>query len=79
MARYELTLSNGEKMVAEHPSPSIDRLLIEVEANAFILVAEIKSGSTSLPKEVLVATRQITLIRTLDEGSMQGSGFKAKR
>ena len=79
MARYELTLSNGEKLVAEHRSASIDKLLTEVEANAFLLVSEIRSGAVAPAKEVMVATRQITLVRSLDEGSMQGSNFRSKR
>ena len=79
MARFELTLSNGEKMVAEHRSTGIDKFLTEVEANAFLLVTEIRSGSQTPPKEVMVATRPITLIRTSEEGSMQGSNFRAKR
>lgn len=79
MARFEVTLSNGEKLVAEHGCEAIADLMAEVETKAYLLMVEIKPGVQTPPKEIMVATRQLTLIRSLDAGSMQGSNFRAKR
>ena len=77
MARFELTISGGEKFLVEHPAASMNELLLDLADRQFVLLDEVRSGSAA--REVIVSTRQITLVRPLAEGSMQGSGFRAKR
>ncbi len=79
MARFELTISNGEKILIDHPADDIKALLAELSASAFLVAVEIKVGATSVPHEVILATRQITLARPADADSRQSSTFRPKR
>ncbi len=79
MARFELTMSNGETVLLDHPSGGMEELLTELTANAFLVGNEIKAGSTAPPRDVMLATRQITLIRPADADSRQSSTFRPKR
>jgi hypothetical protein len=79
MARFELTISNGEKILIDHPADDIQALLAELSASAFLVAVEIKVGATSAPHDVILATRQITLARPADADSRQSSTFRPKR
>ena len=80
MARFELTISHGEKILVDHAADGMLAILAELEGNRFVLFNEVKGGSAASGREVIVASQQITLVRLLeDQRSTQGSGFKSKR
>ena len=79
MARFEVTLSGGERILVDHAAPAMQQILDEVTGNDFILFSEVKGGSATSARDVIVATRQITLIRPLDERSTQSTEFRPKR
>jgi hypothetical protein len=79
MARFEVTLVTGEKIVVEHPTPSMSDFLAEVDGKALLLFKEITGAATGASREVILASRQITMIRPLSELSTQGSNFRPKR
>lgn len=80
MARFELTISGGEKLLVDHGAADLTEMLTELQDNSFLLLREVKGGSAAPAREVIVANRQITLVRLLeDQRSTQGSGFKSKR
>lgn len=77
MARFEMTISGGEKILVDHPATDMQDMVNDLATNTFILLMEVKGGVPA--KELIVATSKITLIRPLGERSMQGSDFKPKR
>ena len=77
MARYELTLSNGEKVLVEHPADSIEKIMSAIEGKAFVQFAEVVVG-TPAGRDALIATEHLALIRLLGFES-QGSQFRPKR
>lgn len=77
MARFEMTISGGEKILVDHPAMDMQDMVNDLATNTFILLMEVKGGVPA--KELIVATSKITLIRPLGERSMQGSDFKPKR
>lgn len=79
MARFEMTLSGGERILVDHAAPAMQEMLKEFAGNDFVLLSEVKGGSSTPAREIIVATRQITLIRPLDDRSTQGSDFRPKR
>jgi hypothetical protein len=79
MARFEMTLNGGEKILVDHAVPAMQELLQDVAANDFMLFSEIRGVSSAPDREIIVATRQITLIRPLDQQSRQGTAFRPKR
>lgn len=79
MARFEMTLSGGETILVDHAALAMQEMMGDLAANDFVLFTEVKGGSATPAKEIIVATRQITLIRPLEQHSMQGSNFKPKR
>lgn len=79
MARFELTLSTGEKILVDHAATGMTEILSEVENKAFLVLSEVMGGSSTPAREVIVASRQIALIRPLGDRSMQGSDFRPKR
>lgn len=78
MARFEITINNGEKILVEHPSTSFDELALEFSTNPLMLFKEIKPGSSVPPIDVMVKTSEIALVRPIGEG-MMGSQFRGKR
>jgi hypothetical protein len=78
MARFEMTISNGEKILVEHPAVTMQDIVTELADNDFMLFNEIKGGSSTPARELIVATSQITLIRSLGEHG-QTSDFRPKR
>ena len=76
MARYELTLTGGEKILADHPAESMDEIISALEGKAFVAFAEVKVGSGG--RDVLISTEHVALIRPLGVES-QGSQFRPKR
>lgn len=79
MARFEMTLSDGEKILVDHPAVGMQEMLSELDAHGFLLFSEIKGGSSTPAREVIVASSQITLVRPLGDQSFQGSNFRPKR
>lgn len=77
MARYELTLSSGEKILVDHPAESTDEILAAFDGKAFVPFSEVKVGTSSV-RDVLVASVQVALVRPLG-GDSQGSQFRPKR
>jgi hypothetical protein len=79
MARFEMTISNGETILVDHAAADMQALLAELMGNAFLLGAEVKVGTAAAPREVIVASRQVTLVRAADSDSRQSSTFRPKR
>jgi hypothetical protein len=79
MARFEVILSSGEKIVVDHPTSSMAELVSEFEGKDFLTLTEIIGASAAGVREIIVASGQITLIRPLSDQSTQGSNFRPKR
>jgi len=79
MARFEMTLSTGETILVDHVATGMDQILAELTAHPFVLFSEVKGGSSSPAREVIVATSQIAIVRPLHGESRQGSSFVPKR
>ena len=79
MARFEMTISNGEKILVDHASAGMEEITRRIRRSGFLLFSEIKRSSSSAPSEVIVASGQITLIRPLDDQSRQNTDFRPKR
>jgi hypothetical protein len=79
MARFEMTISNGETILIDFPANDMPELLAELTGNAFLIGTEVKVGVTSAAREVIVASRQVTLARPADADSRQSSTFRPKR
>ena len=78
MARFEMTTSNGEKILVDHASASMQDIVTELGDHDFVLFNEIKGGSSTPARELIVATSQITLIRSVGDRA-QSSDFRSKR
>jgi hypothetical protein len=78
MARFELTISNGEKIMVEHAAADMREFAADLDGKQMVLFNEIKTGSSTPARELIVATNQITLVRSIGEG-MLGSAFRGKR
>jgi len=78
LARYELTLTNGEKVLVDHPAENTDEILAAFDGKAFVPFGEVRVGSTTAVRDVLVASAQVALVRPLG-GDSQGSQFRPKR
>lgn len=78
MSRFEMTITNGEKILVEHAAATVQDLAAEIDGKAFLVVLEIKTGSSTPTRELIVATNQIALVRPIGEG-MLGSEFRGKR
>jgi hypothetical protein len=79
MARFEMTISNGEKILVDHEGGGMQDFLDALDENDFLLLSEVKGGSSTPAREVIVASGQITLIRPLGEHSTQSTTFRSKR
>ncbi len=79
MSRFEMTISDGEKIIVDHPAPDVPGFLSELASNDFLVLMEIRGGSSGMSQEVIVATRQITLVRSIDADSRQSTTFRPKR
>ena len=79
MARYEVTLASGEKIVIDHGAADVTELLPAVESKQFLLLKEITGASVAAARDIIVASGQITMIRPLSDMSSQGSNFRPKR
>ena len=79
MARFELTISGGEKILVDHACAGMEELRKHLDGNEFILFSEVKVGSPTPIREVIISTRQITLLRPVTDGTTQGSSFRPKR
>lgn len=79
MARFEVTLSGGEKIVVDHPATGMAELIADVDGKAFLLLKEITGASAAAARDIIVASRQITMVRPLGDLSTQGSSFRPKR
>jgi hypothetical protein len=79
VARFEFTISNGETILVDHPANGMTELLTQLDTHAFLLANEIRVGSTAPPREVIMASSQVTLVRAADSDSRQSSTFRPKR
>lgn len=79
MARFEMTLSAGDKVLVDHAAAGMPELLAELTANAFVLYDEVSAASATAPRPVIVASSQIVMIRLLDGLSTQSTTFRPKR
>ena len=79
MARFEVSLASGEKIVVDHAAPSMGDFLTEVDGKAFTLFTEITGAAAGASREIILASNQITMIRPLSEQSTTASNFRPKR
>lgn len=79
MARFEVTLAGGEKILVDHSAATMQEMLQELTGSDFMLFNEVKGGSVAPVREVIIATRQLTLVRPLGDNEFQGSDFRRKR
>ena len=79
MARFEVTISSGEKIVIDHNVTGMAELAAEIEGKQLLLSTEITGASSGAARDILIAGRQITMIRPLSDQSTQGSNFRPKR
>ncbi len=79
MSRFEITMTDGEKILVDHTAGNMEALLSQLNDNAFVMFNEIRVGATTQPREVILASRQVTLIRPADSDSRQSSTFRPKR
>jgi hypothetical protein len=79
MARFEITISNGETVLVDHQAADVRALLADLASNDFVVASEIRVGSTTVARELIVASRQVTLVRSADSDSRQSSTFRPKR
>jgi hypothetical protein len=79
MARYEVTLATGEKIVVDHGAAGIGDFLAEADGKAFLMLKEITGAAAGAARDIVIASRQITMIRPLGDMSSQGSNFRPKR
>jgi hypothetical protein len=77
LARYEVTLTNGEKVLVDHPAESMDDIIAALDGKAFVPFGEVKVGTSAI-RDILVASEHVALIRPLGDDS-QGSQFRPKR
>jgi hypothetical protein len=79
LSRYEVTMSDGEKLVVEHGAETLDALVQDLSRGPFVACGEIRSSGSAAQRDIVLAASQISLIRPLLEGSSQGSNFRPKR
>ena len=79
MARYEVTLASGEKVVVDHGAAGVAELLPAIESKQLLLLREITGASAGAARDIIVASGQVTMIRPLSDTSSQGSNFRPKR
>jgi hypothetical protein len=79
VARFEITLSGGDRILVDHPATGMEEILSELSSNAFLVYTEVKAGSSSPARQVIVASNQIVLVRPLDELTTQSTTFRPKR
>lgn len=72
-------MTGGEKIVVDHPSAEMGGFLADLSAGEFVLLKEIRGSSSGMAQEVIVATRQIALVRAMDADSRQSTTFRPKR
>jgi hypothetical protein len=78
MARFELTTSNGDKILVDHAAVGMQEFLSELNSSPFVLYTEVKGGTPGAA-QVIVASGQITLVRPLSDLSTQSTTFRPKR
>jgi hypothetical protein len=79
MSRFEMTISDGEKILVDHPAEGMSELLSELQSSDFLLFKEIRGSTSNVAKDVIVASAQITIIRAIDGDSRQSTTFRPKR
>ena len=80
MARFEMTMATGETILVDHAAADLRELMSEVAGNPLVLFTEIKGTSAlAAPREVIVASAQIAMVRAVDSQTRQGSSFVPKR
>jgi hypothetical protein len=79
MARFEMTISGGERIIVDDPDDGISEFLSKLQSSDFLLLNEIRGSSSGGTQEVIVASRQIMLVRVIDSDSRQSTTFRPKR
>jgi hypothetical protein len=79
MARFELTLLGGEKLLVDHPAEGVTELLAAVAGKELLLFTEIRDATSAPSYEVIVASRQIVVVRSVESASRQNTTFRPKR
>jgi hypothetical protein len=79
MARLEMTLAGGEKILVDHAASDMGEILRDLARDDFMLFSEVKGGSSSPAREIIVATRQVTLVRPLHDRSAQTTDLRSKQ
>jgi hypothetical protein len=79
MARFELTIAGGDKLLVDHPAREIGQLLAEITGNEFLLFTEIRDATSAPSYEVIVASRQLVMVRAVESASRQNTNFRPKR
>jgi hypothetical protein len=79
MARFEMTLVDGEKILVDHGSSDVEAMARALADQRFLVFSEIRGGGTAAVQKLIVATEQVTVMRPMDAAGTQGSGFRPKR
>jgi len=79
MSRFELTIAGGEKVLVDRSASGMQELLSDLTSNDFLLLEEIRGAASGTPHEVIIASRQIILVRAIDGDSRQSTTFRPKR
>lgn len=80
MPRYEMTISGGERIIVDHPGEGMQAFMSDLQTSDFLLLKEIRGVSaTGAQHELIVASRQVTLVRSVDSDSRQSTTFRPKR
>jgi hypothetical protein len=69
----------GEKILVDHPATETASILSELGSNAFLLFTEVRSGTSTPSRDIIIGTGQIVLVRAMDELSTQSTTFRPKR
>ncbi|MBK1623057.1 MULTISPECIES: hypothetical protein [Afifella] len=79
MARFEVTMSSGDKLLIEHDIASVEEMRLVLEKTDFLATKEVRLGAPGTLPDVVLSTRHMMLLRPLAEGATQGSSFRPKR
>ena len=69
----------GEKLLVDHAIHAMDEMRGHLDETGFVLFKEIRAGTTVPPRDVVISTKHIALLRPLPDGSTMGSNFRPKR
>jgi hypothetical protein len=79
MARYELIVSTGDKVLVDHSAAGMAEFAADLAGKPFLVLTEITGATAGAARDVIIASSQITMIRMLGDQTTQGSNFRPKR